>query len=62
MMFKQKFDRLEKAIQKINSTKKIDLEYSINQGSSGYNFVIKPKVNYIAKKKYQVLQHILRNQ
>ena len=45
-----KFDGLEKAIQKINSTKKIDLEYSISQGSSGYNFVIKPKVNYIARK------------
>ena len=45
-----KFDGLEKAIQKINSIKKIDLEYSISQGSSGYNIVVKPKVNYIAKK------------
>ena len=45
-----KFDGLEKAIQKLNSTKKIDLEYTISQGSSGYNIVVKPKVNYIAKK------------
>ena len=45
-----KFDGLEKAIQKINSTKKIDLEYSISQGSSGYNIVVKPKVNYIERK------------
>lgn len=46
-----KFDRLEKAIQKINSTKKIDLEYSISQGGhDGYNIVVKPKVNYIARK------------
>ena len=45
-----KFDGLEKAIQKINSTKKIDLEYSIDQGHDGYNIVVKPKVNYIARK------------
>lgn len=45
-----KFDGLEKAIQKLNSKKKIDLEYTISQGSSGYNIVVKPKVNYIAKK------------
>ena len=45
-----KFDGLEKAIQKLNSTKKIDLEYTISQGSSGYNIVVRPKVNYIAKK------------
>lgn len=45
-----KFDGLEKAIQKLNSTKKIDLEYTISQGSSGYNIVVKPKVNYIARK------------
>ena len=46
-----KFDGLEKAIQKINSIKKIDLEYSISQGGhDGYNIVVKPKVNYIAKK------------
>lgn len=45
-----KFDGLEKAIQKINSTKKIDLEYSIGQGHDGYIIVVKPKVNYIARK------------
>ena len=46
-----KFDGLEKAIQKINSIKKIDLEYSISQGGhDGYNIVVKPKVNYIARK------------
>lgn len=45
-----KFDGLEKAIQKINSTKKIDLEYSIGQGHDGYITVVKPKVNYIARK------------
>lgn len=46
-----KFDRLEKEIQKINSIKKIDLEYSISQGGhDGYNIVVKPKVNYIARK------------
>ena len=46
-----KFDGLEKAIQKINSIKKIDLEYSISQGGhDGYNIVVKPKVNYIERK------------
>lgn len=46
-----KFDGLKKAIQKINSIKKIDLEYSISQGGhDGYNIVVKPKVNYIARK------------
>lgn len=45
-----KFEGLEKTIQKLKSTKKIDLEYSISQGSSGYNIVVKPTVNYIARK------------
>lgn len=49
-VIKEKFNELDKAIQKLNSTKKIDLEYSISQGSSGYNFVVKPKVNYITRK------------
>lgn len=41
-----KFDRLKKEIQKLNSTKKLDLEYSISQGHDGYNIVVKPMVNY----------------
>lgn len=45
-VIKAKFDELDKAIQKLNSTKKLDLEYTISQGSSGYNIVVKPKVNY----------------
>ena len=43
---KTKFDELEKEIQKLNSTKKIDLKYTISQGSNGYNIVVKPTVNY----------------
>ena len=43
---KAKFNELDKAIQKLNSTKKIDLKYTIGQGHDGYNVAVTPTVNY----------------
>ena len=49
-VFNSKIAELNNKIEQLKSIKKIDLEYSISQGSSGYNIVVKPKVNYIARK------------
>ena len=51
MMFKQNLMDWKKQFKKSIQPKKIDLEYSIRSGiMSGYNIVVKPKVNYIARK------------
>ena len=50
-VFNSKIAELNNKIEQLKSIKKIDLEYSISQGGhDGYNIVVKPKVNYIARK------------
>lgn len=41
-----KITSIEDLVNKLNSIKKIDLEYTVTQGHDGYNIKIKPQVNY----------------
>ena len=41
-----KITGIEDLVNKLNSIKKIDLEYTVTQGHDGYNITIKPQVNY----------------
>lgn len=41
-----KITGIEDLVNKLNSIKKIDLEYTVTQGHDGYDIKIKPQVNY----------------
>ncbi len=41
-----KITGIEGLVNKLNSIKKIDLEYTVTQGHDGYDIKIKPQVNY----------------
>lgn len=41
-----KITGIEDLVNKLNSIKKIDLEYTVTQGHDGYGITIKPQVNY----------------